>query len=137
MLTATLLFAALLLRGHLQRELAAVLGTGLPQRLQRGDMGCVGGVAAVLPSTLCLKDHALDNVRVQRVTTVSAAGGMGAHDPTAVWVVQAWAFGASFWTNDRLEAYLGGVSNEHMLMLDLVGTRIPRGSFEAHGICYF
>ena len=36
---------------------------------------------------------------------------MTAADPKSVWVVQAWAFGASYWTNARLEAYLSGVSN--------------------------
>ncbi len=36
---------------------------------------------------------------------------MTAADPKSVWVVQAWAFGASYWTNERLEAYLSGVSN--------------------------
>ena len=36
-----------------------------------------------------------------------------AADPKSVWVVQAWAFGASYWTNERLEAYLSGVSNSY------------------------
>ena len=38
---------------------------------------------------------------------------MTAADPKSVWVVQAWAFGASYWTNERLEAYLSGVSNSY------------------------
>lgn len=46
-------------------------------------------------------------------------------DPLSVWVVQAWAFGASYWTNDRLQAYLSGVSNDSMLLLDLVSDQMP------------
>jgi alpha-N-acetylglucosaminidase len=46
-------------------------------------------------------------------------------DPHSVWVVQAWAFGASYWTNDRLQAYLSGVSNNSMLLLDLVSDQMP------------
>eukprot|EP01052_Picozoa_sp_SAG31_P012335 SAG31_NODE_719_length_12605_cov_22.378858_13_plen_219_part_00 len=52
-------------------------------------------------------------------------GGMAAHDPGAVWVAQAWAFGAGYWTNSRLQAYLSGVSNVHMLLLDLVSDQMP------------
>jgi hypothetical protein len=52
-------------------------------------------------------------------------GGMAAHDPGAVWVLQAWAFGAGYWTNQNLEAYLSGVDNAHMLLLDLVSDQMP------------
>ena len=52
-------------------------------------------------------------------------GGMASHDPGAIWVLQAWAFGAGYWTNARLEAYLSGVSNAHMLLLDLVSDQMP------------
>ena len=52
-------------------------------------------------------------------------GGMAAHDPDAIWVLQAWAFGAGYWTNTKLEAYLSGVSNAHMLLLDLVSDQMP------------
>ena len=54
--------------------------------------------------------------------TYSAMAGT---DGESVWVTQAWAFGASYWTNDRLEAYLAGVSNSSMLMLDLVSDQMP------------
>lgn len=50
---------------------------------------------------------------------------MAAYDPQAIWVVQAWAFGASYWTNSRLEAYLSGVDNAYMLLLDLVSDQMP------------
>jgi alpha-N-acetylglucosaminidase len=50
---------------------------------------------------------------------------MAVADGDSVWVTQAWAFGASYWTNDRLEAYLSGVSNSSMLMLDLVYDQMP------------
>ncbi|KAJ5111598.1 hypothetical protein N7532_002133 [Penicillium argentinense] len=49
-------------------------------------------------------------------------------DPDAVWMMQGWLFYAlsSFWTNDRVEAYLGGVENdEDMIILDLYSESIP------------
>lgn len=49
-------------------------------------------------------------------------------DPDAVWLMQGWLFYAlsSFWTNDRVEAYLGGVENDQdMLILDLYSESIP------------
>lgn len=49
-------------------------------------------------------------------------------DPNAVWLMQGWLFYAlsSFWTNDRVEAYLGGVENdEDMIVLDLYSESIP------------
>ncbi|KAF5868365.1 putative alpha-n- protein [Botrytis fragariae] len=49
-------------------------------------------------------------------------------DPNAIWMLQGWLFYAdsSFWTRDRVEAYLGGVSkNESMLILDLFSESFP------------
>ncbi|KAJ5965263.1 hypothetical protein N7481_011977 [Penicillium waksmanii] len=49
-------------------------------------------------------------------------------DPDAIWLMQGWLFYAlsSFWTNDRVEAYLGGVENdEDMIILDLYSESIP------------
>jgi len=47
--------------------------------------------------------------------------GMGNHDPDAVWVLQTWTFlnKRQFWTQPRIEAFLGAVSDEKMLCLDL------------------
>ncbi|KAK1239757.1 hypothetical protein MKX07_001211 [Trichoderma sp. CBMAI-0711] len=52
-----------------------------------------------------------------------------AADPEAVWVMQAWLFSSdsSFWTNDRIEALLGGVPvNQDMLLLDLFAESAPQ-----------
>ena len=47
--------------------------------------------------------------------------GMAARDAEAVWVLQGWAFmdKRSFWTQPRIEAFLGGVPDGRMLILDL------------------
>ena len=49
-------------------------------------------------------------------------------DPDAIWVMQAWLFHAAedFWSTDRIEAYLGGVPNSDMLILDLVSESSPQ-----------
>lgn len=51
-----------------------------------------------------------------------------AADPNAIWVMQAWLFNAAadFWHNDRIEAYLGGVPNSDMLLLDLASESNPQ-----------
>ncbi|KAE8452789.1 hypothetical protein EG329_013061 [Mollisiaceae sp. DMI_Dod_QoI] len=52
-----------------------------------------------------------------------------AADPQAVWMMQGWFFFAlsSFWTNDRVEAYLGGVEvDSDMLVLDLFSEAEPQ-----------
>jgi alpha-N-acetylglucosaminidase len=48
-------------------------------------------------------------------------GGMSATDAEAVWVLQGWAFmfKRSFWTQPRIEAFLGAIPDERMLILDL------------------
>ena len=47
--------------------------------------------------------------------------GMHASDPQAIWVLQGWAFmdKRAFWTPPRLEAFLGAVPDDRMLVLDL------------------
>jgi len=46
--------------------------------------------------------------------------GMAKTDPKAVWLMQGWLFAFSkWWTNDRIEAYLSGVKNDSMVILDL------------------
>ncbi|ESZ94395.1 hypothetical protein SBOR_5188 [Sclerotinia borealis F-4128] len=50
-------------------------------------------------------------------------------DSNAVWMLQGWLFYAlsSFWTQDRIEAYIGGVpNNESMLILDLFSESYPQ-----------
>ncbi|KAH8900379.1 putative alpha-N-acetylglucosaminidase [Thozetella sp. PMI_491] len=52
-----------------------------------------------------------------------------AADPDAVWVMQGWLFSSSaaFWTNDRIEAFLGGVAvDSDMLILDLFSESQPQ-----------
>ena len=46
-------------------------------------------------------------------------------DVEAVWVLQAWAFGSNGWTDASVGAYLSGVSNSSMLLLDLVSDQMP------------
>ena len=52
-----------------------------------------------------------------------------AADPEAIWLMQGWLFfeRASFWTNERIEAYLGGVEgNDSMIILDLYSEAQPQ-----------
>jgi len=52
-----------------------------------------------------------------------------AADPAAIWIMQGWLFYSlsSFWTNDRIEAYLGGVEdNNDMLIIDLFSESQPQ-----------
>ncbi|MGZ5566105.1 MAG: alpha-N-acetylglucosaminidase, partial [Limisphaerales bacterium] len=48
-------------------------------------------------------------------------GGMTNTDPEAIWVLQSWTFlnRAKFWTQPRIEAFLGAVPDSRMLVLDL------------------
>lgn len=50
-------------------------------------------------------------------------------DPEAIWVMQGWLFFSSqdFWTDERVEAYLGGVpGNDSMIVLDLYSEAQPQ-----------
>jgi alpha-N-acetylglucosaminidase len=52
-----------------------------------------------------------------------------AADPEAIWVLQGWLFFSSetFWTTDRIEAYLSGApNNDSMLILDLYTEAQPQ-----------
>ncbi|KAK4949695.1 hypothetical protein LTR10_011536 [Elasticomyces elasticus] len=52
-----------------------------------------------------------------------------AADPNAIWMLQGWLFfsNSDFWTNDRVEAFLGGVTkNTDMLILDLFSETQPQ-----------
>ncbi|KAL6691347.1 glycoside hydrolase family 89 protein [Trichoderma pleuroticola] len=52
-----------------------------------------------------------------------------AADPDAIWVFQAWLFAqnTTFWTNDRIEGYLGGVTTDSdMLILDIWSESMPQ-----------
>lgn len=50
-------------------------------------------------------------------------------DPDAIWMAQGWAFFSSetFWTNDRVSAYLGGApGDDSMIILDLYSEAQPQ-----------
>jgi alpha-N-acetylglucosaminidase len=50
-------------------------------------------------------------------------------DPEAIWMMQGWLFFSlsSFWTNDRIEAYLGGVEDDNdMIVIDLFSETAPQ-----------
>lgn len=56
-------------------------------------------------------------------------GAVRSVDPDAVWVLQAWLFHFSFWSADRVQAYLSGVPNDGLLILDLnseIGPLAPK-----------
>jgi len=64
----------------------------------------------------------LGNLTKNTWTSLKAA------DPGSIWVMQAWLFHSNedFWTNERVEAYLGGAPNEDMLILDLFSESSPQ-----------
>lgn len=49
-------------------------------------------------------------------------------DPAAVWVLQGWLFhnNEDFWTNERIEAYLSGVPDSDLIVLDLFSESQPQ-----------
>ncbi|KAE9375356.1 glycoside hydrolase family 89 protein [Stipitochalara longipes BDJ] len=52
-----------------------------------------------------------------------------AADSEAIWMMQGWLFFSlsSFWTNERIEAYLGGVENDSdMIVIDLFSETAPQ-----------
>ena len=67
----------------------------------------------------------LDYLRNVTKNTIQALKGA---DPDAVWMLQGWLFFSSidFWTNERVEAYLGGVDDSDMLILDLWSESEPQ-----------
>ncbi len=56
--------------------------------------------------------------------------GMSQRDPEAVWVLQTWIFlnQQQFWTQPRIEAFLGAVSDRQILCLDLACENRPQWS---------
>lgn len=56
--------------------------------------------------------------------------GMARHDPQAVWILQTWIFlnQSAFWTQPRIEAFLGAVKQDQMLCLDLACENRPQWS---------
>ena len=65
------------------------------------------------------------------LTSVSSNtfASLRAVDPEATWVMQGWLFfeDEAFWTDDRIEAFLGGVpGNDSMLILDLFSEAQPQ-----------
>ncbi|KAF9448419.1 glycoside hydrolase family 89 protein [Macrolepiota fuliginosa MF-IS2] len=61
--------------------------------------------------------------------TEGTFASLRAADPDAVWLLQGWLFfsSLSFWTNERIEAYLGGVpGNDSMIILDLYSEAQPQ-----------
>ncbi|KAI9065123.1 glycoside hydrolase family 89 protein [Trametes sanguinea] len=64
-----------------------------------------------------------------RNVTAGTFASLRAADPDAVWLMQGWLFfsSASFWTDERIEAYLGGVpGNDSMIILDLYSEAAPQ-----------
>ncbi|KAI6855210.1 hypothetical protein D0864_08970 [Hortaea werneckii] len=60
--------------------------------------------------------------------TSTTIASLKAADPEAIWLLQGWLFYSSedFWTNDRIAAYLGGVADADMLILDLFSESQPQ-----------
>ncbi|KAI0363471.1 alpha-N-acetylglucosaminidase [Pilatotrama ljubarskyi] len=64
-----------------------------------------------------------------RNVTAGTFASLRAADPDATWLMQGWLFYASsaFWTDERIEAYLGGVpGNDSMIVLDLFSEVHPQ-----------
>lgn len=69
------------------------------------------------------------DVSYLRNVTSNTIASLKAADSQAVWLMQGWLFYSSstFWTNARIEAYLGGVTNnDDMLILDLFSESQPQ-----------
>lgn len=54
-----------------------------------------------------------------RQASAGVVNGMRAADPAAVWVMQGWLFHSKFWDAEAIAAYLGGVPQDALLVLDL------------------
>ncbi|KAK5135978.1 hypothetical protein LTR08_004232 [Meristemomyces frigidus] len=68
-----------------------------------------------------------DSGYLRNVTTNTIAS-LKAADSNAIWLLQGWLFysSATFWTNERIEAYLGGVDDADMIILDLFSESQPQ-----------
>ncbi|KAJ5884746.1 hypothetical protein N7495_009256 [Penicillium taxi] len=63
--------------------------------------------------------------------TRNTLGSLKSVDPDAIWMMQGWLFysSSSFWTDERIEAYLSGVENDQdLLILDLFSESKPQWS---------
>jgi alpha-N-acetylglucosaminidase len=58
----------------------------------------------------------------------STIASLRAADPEAIWMMQGWMFFSSetFWTTELVQAYLGGVGNDSMIILDLYSEAQPQ-----------
>ncbi|OQR94297.1 alpha-N-acetylglucosaminidase (NAGLU) [Achlya hypogyna] len=70
-------------------------------------------------------DPAQSDVEYLRKASKAVIESMTAADPHAVWLMQGWLFLSDYWTNDRIEAYVGGVPDDKMLILDLYSEVVP------------
>lgn len=63
-----------------------------------------------------------------RNVTSNTYASLKAADENATWMLQGWLFYSSetFWTNERVEAYLSGVDDDSMLILDLFSESQPQ-----------
>ncbi|RMY69115.1 hypothetical protein D0862_14910 [Hortaea werneckii] len=68
-----------------------------------------------------------DLAYLHNITSTTIAS-LKAADPNAIWLLQGWLFysAADFWSNDRIAAYLGGVADADMLILDLFSESQPQ-----------
>ena len=69
------------------------------------------------------KNSSLDYLRISGSNTVTV---MKSTDPFAVWLLQGWTFGYDqFWDNSKIQAYLEGVANDEILVLDMFAESKP------------
>lgn len=63
-------------------------------------------------------------------TSKAVYASMQSADPSAVWVMQGWLFvsadGRKFWTPERMNAFLGAVPDDNMIILELYSENRPR-----------
>ncbi|OQR94896.1 alpha-N-acetylglucosaminidase (NAGLU) [Achlya hypogyna] len=73
-----------------------------------------------------LLPHSAD-LEYLRASATAVIECMRAADPDAIWLMQSWLFYfmRTFWTTDRIQAYLGGVPNDRMVLLDLWSDEYP------------
>ncbi|OQR85079.1 alpha-N-acetylglucosaminidase (NAGLU) [Achlya hypogyna] len=88
-----------------------------------------GGYTSSLYSTDTyneLKPHTPDHAYL-RASSKAVIDSMLAADPNAVWLMQGWLFISmrEYWTQDKIEAYLSGVPNDRMIVLDLYSEEAP------------
>ncbi len=50
-------------------------------------------------------------------------------DPDSVYLMQGWLFHSHFWSNNNIQAYLAGVPDDAMIILDLNSEASPVWSY--------